>query len=411
LISPRDCSSNARRSCVPLFSALQHGVVRWNMAIIALTVVAMAITSAGLWRLSASVSIENRFSPESRLITDYRWLEKNLGSLVPIEVVVRFRQECKMDLAHRTQLIQQLEERFRQHDGVNGTLSLTLFTPIIPKGGGARQVMQRAVINRRIARLIPKFEQWNFSATESDDQLWRISARVATLSDIDYGDLADRLREDVMQSIDTSDSSGTEIVFTGFIPLMYKAQRLILKDLLKSFLAAFAVIALLMMLVVRSVPGGLIVMLPNLFPFMLVFGVMGWLGLPVEIGAVTTASIALGITVDDTLHFLTWFNRGVAQRMTVNRSLAFAYQRCGGAMVNTTLICCIGVMVFSLSTFMPTVRFSRLLAMLLLAALAGDLVLLPSILASPLGRLLRRGVTRTTVAESCESASANGVPV
>jgi len=411
MITPCISLPKARAEAAPLLSVIQHGVLRWSFAVVPFAIFAMALASAGLWGLSASVSIENRFSSKSRLITDYQWLEKHLGSLVPIEVVVRFREECRLDLAQRAQLIEQLEDLFKQHDGVNGTLSLTVFTPPIPEGGGARQAMQRALINRQISRLSPQFERWNLATSEGNDHLWRISARVATLSDIDYGDLVDRLHDDVTQCIATSENSGTEIVFTGFIPLMYKAQRLILEDLLKSFLAAFAVIGLLMMLVVRNVPGGLLVMLPNVFPFVVVFGVMGWLGLPVEIGAVTTASIALGITVDDTLHYLTWFNRGIAQRMSVQNSLTFAYQRCAGAMVNTTLICCVGVMVFSLSTFMPTVRFSRLLAMLLLAALVGDLVLLPAILASPLGRLLRQGVRRKPVAESCQSASTNSVTV
>ncbi|MDA1180445.1 MAG: MMPL family transporter, partial [Planctomycetota bacterium] len=96
-------------------------------------------------------------------------------------------------------------------------------------------------------------------------------------------------------------------VYTGVVPIVYKAQRALLSSLIESTFWSFATITPLMMFVARSVAAGSVVMLPNALPVLVVFGGMGWLGIPVDIGSMMSASIALGVAVDDTIHFLTWF--------------------------------------------------------------------------------------------------------
>jgi uncharacterized protein len=143
-----------------------------------------------------------------------------------------------------------------------------------------------------------------------------------------------------------------------------------------------------MLAMLRSVRAGLLAMLPNVFPGVVIFGLMGWLGVPIEIGSIMTASAAMGMAVDDTFHFLSWYRSSARCDVPQQETLRFAFRRCAGAMVHTTLICACGLLVFSLSSFMPIVRFSWMMATLLLAALAGDLILLPALLSGPLGRLL-----------------------
>ena len=130
---------------------------------------------------------------------------------------------------------------------------------------------------------------------------------------------------------------------------------------------------------------------------MVVFGAMGWIDVPVQIGSVMTASAALGIAVDDTVHFLTWFRRGLEHGLIQPLALKEAFERCAGAMVHTTVICCSGLAVFALSSFVPILHFAWLMVFLLLAALIGDLILLPAILAGPLGGLFRTSRRKNTL--------------
>jgi predicted RND superfamily exporter protein len=94
--------------------------------------------------------------------------------------------------------------------------------------------------------------------------------------------------------------------------------------------------------------------------------------------------------VDDTIHYLSWFQRGLREGASRREAIALAYDRCSGAMLQTTLVCGLGLLVFAFSSFIPTSRFAWLMASMLGTGLIGDLVLLPALLAGPLGKFFER---------------------
>ncbi len=174
-------------------------------------------------------------------------------------------------------------------------------------------------------------------------------------------------------------------VYTGMVPLVYKTQRQLLISLNQSIFWATVLIAIVMMFLLKSPMAGLISMIPNVFPIVIIFGALGWLGIKVDIGIMMSASVALGVAVDDTIHFLTWFRRGIKIGLGRIQAVMLAYDRCATAMLQTTLIGGLGLAVFATSTFTPTQQFGYLMISMLGAALIGDLLLLPALLASPLG--------------------------
>jgi hypothetical protein len=194
-----------------------------------------------------------------------------------------------------------------------------------------------------------------------------------------------------------------DVVYTGIVPVVYKAQRTLLESLISSVIGSFVLIGLVMVCLLspaRTLLGaiaplnmlqalscGFISMIPNIFPLVIVFGFMGHMGTLVDIGTMMTASVALGIAVDDTIHFLTWFRINLRKGMDRRQAIFEAYRDVAPAMTQTTIIGGLGLCVFALSTFTPTQRFGTLMLALLFVALLGDLIFLPAILASPLGRL------------------------
>ena len=135
-----------------------------------------------------------------------------------------------------------------------------------------------------------------------------------------------------------------------------------------------------------NIRGGLLAMIPNVFPVVVVFGVMSYRGIKVDIGSMMTASVAMGVAVDDTIHFLNWYRGALAKGLDRISAIRVAYTRVATAMTQTTLIAGLGLSAFAMSTFTPTQRFGTLMLFLLAAALIGDLIVLPAILASPLGK-------------------------
>lgn len=193
-------------------------------------------------------------------------------------------------------------------------------------------------------------------------------------------------------------------VYTGIVPIVYKAQRTLLASLADSISMSFWMIATTMMVLLRdwrrrvspmnliNISGGLVSMLPNLFPILLIFGIMGWADLEVDIGSMMTASVALGVAVDDTIHFLSWFRAGMRAGLDRITAIRTAYAKVATAMTQTTLIAGLGLSAFAFSTFTPTQRFGLLMLTLLFAALIGDLIMLPALLASRLGKFLEVSV-------------------
>ena len=175
-------------------------------------------------------------------------------------------------------------------------------------------------------------------------------------------------------------------VYTGMVPLVYKTQHELIAGLVDSLVSAFFLIALVMAVVLRSGMAGLLAMLPNLFPVVIVFGFMGHMGILVDVGTMMTASVAMGIAVDDTMHYLTWFRAAVDQGCTPKQAAIEAYKRCATAMTETTLIGGLGLAAFAFSTFTPTQMFGVMMLTMLSVALIGDLVFLPAILTGPAGR-------------------------
>ncbi|WP_417746222.1 efflux RND transporter permease subunit [Rosistilla oblonga] len=203
---------------------------------------------------------------------------------------------------------------------------------------------------------------------------------------------------------DVANAGPLQAVYTGIVPLVYKAQRTLLFSLIESTFLAFVLIGLVMsgllnpgsMLgkfkprnIFYGVAAGAVSMLPNLFPVIVIFGFLGHTGSIVDLGKMMTASVAMGVAVDDTIHFLEWFRQGLAQGMTRRGAVLEAYRRVGPAMTQTTILGGLGLFVFALSSFTPTQSFGIMMLLLLVAALVGDLIFLPAILISPLGKVFR----------------------
>jgi predicted RND superfamily exporter protein len=208
-------------------------------------------------------------------------------------------------------------------------------------------------------------------------QLWRISARVAKAPGVSLNQVYSDLE---------ALTAGQPIHFTGIAPLLEQAQHEIFDGFWKSFASAFVVIGIVMAIALRSVRTMMLAMVPNLVPLGIVFGILGWSGFPVDIGMMMTGSIALGISIDGTFHFLVRYQEQWDQGRSSGHAVRVALLTTGGPIFESIVVSSIGMLAMTLSSFAPTVRFGLLMASLLTATLAGDLLLLPAILSLRRGR-------------------------
>ncbi len=395
-----------------------HKIIRYRRIILAIGLPGTIALGIGVAYIHTSVAPGRFFPQDGRWAKDAAWLQKNLGPVVPFEVLLDFPDRATagdegasspLSFLDRLELVARIAKVVNSVEHVQGILSPATFGPSeqvrrdpeeqgLELGSTGRAMLRiagvrdqewlrRSVLNRRLTRYRKHFENSNYLQPVGEGEQWRISARVAGLSDLNHDLLLNEVerRVDAQLAKEGLTRDVVRPVYTGVVPLVFVAQRELLDGLFKSFCLAFALIAVVMTALLRSPTAGLMSMIPNLFPAVLVFGTMGWLGMMVDVGAMMTASVALGIAVDDTLHFLTWFRRSRAAGRSQHGAIVDAYDRCAIAMTQTTMVAGAGLVVFVLSDFQPVSQFGLLMSVLLAAALIGDLVLLPALLATKAG--------------------------
>jgi hypothetical protein len=187
--------------------------------------------------------------------------------------------------------------------------------------------------------------------------------------------LFDRCRERAARA------TGSGAWITGAFPLVLAAQRSLLKTLLVSATLSALAIGLILRGLLGSSRAALAALVPNLWPVLVVLGAMGWAGVPIDSTTVMIAAVALGLSVDDTLHVLGWFRRSAGRRGAPAAAVA-SVARSAPALILTTALLAGGFAVCGLSSLLPVARFGALTALALVAALAADLVLRPALLAA-----------------------------
>ena len=402
-------------------------ITRHNVSVATICLLVMAGIGYGMTRVESSVQLMRLFSPQARIRQDYRWLEKKLGPLVPMEILIRCDQEkCDLNFLERMELVDEIQREIGELGEVGSSLSTVTFGRSLDVGGGgiggaAGRVFglnartRRSVLNRRLVAHRDEFLDGDYLREAKvvsdegtrDQELWRISARVSATKEVDYAEFKRDLQskiDPILASYKSDGTHGISVDYTGLVPLVYKAQHSLLDGLIAGFISDFAIIVLVMVLLCRAASAGLVLLLPAAFPAVVVFGGMGWGNallksfgtgnLLIDIGTVMAPCVALGVTVDDVVHFMLWFRRGISDGMDRKQATMLAYKGCARAMYQSWGVIGIGLSVFSLSPFGPTQRFGHMMLAMLTVALVGNLVLLPALLAGPLGDIFGWSVLR-----------------
>jgi hypothetical protein len=299
---------------------------------------------------------------DGKVLADVRRVERDMTNASSIEAIVDL-SNSQLTFVEKLDEIRRIESLIADHPAVRHTMSAATFFPSrMPSGALAA------------ARLLKKARahQGENEYVAPGEHRFRISARI----DTGLGLSRKRVFDDL-----TELTAGEPIVLTGISPLLEGAQSSIFEGFWKSFASAFGIITLVMVVSLRSVKLGLVAMIPNLTPISIVFGILGWYRYPVDIGMMMTASIALGIAVDGTFHFLVRYNDNHRRGCPSAASSRIALLKTGRPICEASLITGAGMLAMTLSSFAPMARFGVMMCLLLLAALIGDLVLLPALLA------------------------------
>jgi len=364
---------------------------RNRYAAIGFGAVLMIISGFGIAKLAPRLDPVDFLPRENLVRRDLRRIEQELTGANSIEAIVDFGVS-DTPFVKRLETVRDTQRLISSHAAVRHTLSIASFFP--------EQLPENPLA---LSALFSKAQSGDSSSglLAQEQRLWRISVR-----------LSDAMSSAVVcqDLMNLTANSPVPIRFTGIAPMLGNAQAEIFSGFWQSFSQAVLTIWLVMVIALRSPIIGIIAMIPNIMPIMIVFGAVGHAGLPVDIGMMMTGSIALGISVDCTFHFLVFFQNAVKKGKTAIEACQAALEHSGRPLIESTVISTIGMLALCLSSFTPTSRFGFLMASQMVASLLGEMVFLPALLCI-LGTRMKRSKTAVVAAPQFAAKTAASAPL
>ena len=358
----------------------------------------MAATVPGLMRLRMETDFSKNFRESSEIVQSLQFFENEMGGAGTWEVNFPAPKissdEQSDDEAKKTldkeflDRVRAFSEELKQIEGSDGE-------PAIKVGSftDGLDVLPRFLsIERRVAILRVFHSEFVPSVYDAEAGRMRIVLRSREQQRSEEKlDLIDRVDQLAKAQFSDPERDAEPPTATGMFVLLTFVIQSLLTDQLVTFFWASLGISLMMTVAFRSFSLGLLSLIPNIFPIVLVIGTMGWAGAPVNIGTAMIASVSMGLTVDSTIHYISAFRRAL-ETQTVDEAIRSTHQSVGRAMVFAHIALIAGFLVLTLSDFIPLVYFGVLLSLSMVGALIGDLVMLPVLLRWLYGRKQRVAV-------------------
>jgi len=376
-------------------AALAQFDIRWRWAIFAVAAVLVALSLLALPRIQADTNFLSYFPPKSPVRAAHETINQHVAGALPFYVVVGNGNPRSMVTIDALRRLRELQRFVDQIPGVTRTVSIADYLDLFDKGLRSSGDIVIDDEGRPVAPdQVKSF--WDDPARLGEVLVFVEQNPQAFKSVItpDLGQVNVVVRTRFERSTEISDAVGringwaTEhmpadvpVVPTGNIILLNGTTDEVVWGQVKSVTVALVVIFIVMSVLFLSAKVGFIAMLPNVVPVVLFFGVLGWAGIMLNIGTSIIAAIALGIAVDNTIHYMVRFNRELQGTYDERRSLATALRTVGRPIVYTSAALTLGFLVMRLSDFVPVRDFGVLTAATMVGALLTNVMLLPALLA------------------------------
>jgi len=370
-------------------------VERFPVPILVISGLVLALGLGGVWRLKRETNAIDFLKKNSDMRVALEFIEENLTGVFTLEIVLRGPPGSMKD-PEVLRRVESLRAFLQTQPEVRKTLHandlIKEMNRVMHDGDPRRYRVPRT--REEVAQYLLLYEMSGGEELEpllSDDAS---SARISVRSRVMPAERGKALLEDLERELDARFPGPVRATVTGVVPVWVQLDTYLLQSQIRSFSIAAAGIFLMMCLLMGSVRVGLLSMLPNLLPIVATLGFMGWTGIRLDTATIMITSVALGIAVDDTIHFLARF-RTELPRCGGDYDLASrqTLRSVGRAIVFTSIILFWGFITLTLGHFKPTVYFGFLTSLTMAVALLGDIFLLPVLLkvfrpfaADPAGR-------------------------
>ncbi len=366
---------------------MERMVKNHRFAIYATVTGLIIISMIGIYLIRISGSIIEDMPKGKPFFKDIIFFEKEFGGIMPLEILIDTKEKNGVLKLSNLKRIEKLQEEIDEIPELSKPISIV----------NAVKYSKQAYYNGN-----PKYYQLptsiekNFilsyiknSATDMNglnnfvDSTGRYIRITTFMKDIGT-DKMEKIEERLWGKINREfPKERYSVTMTGKALVFLKGTNYLVNNLVISLSLAIVLISLFMAFMFRSFRMIIISIIPNIFPLLFTAGLMGYFGIPIKPSTILVFSIAFGISVDDTIHFLAKYRQElIANNWEINKSVFAALKGTGISMFYTSVVLFFGFLVFIVSSFGGTIALGGLVSITLLVAMLSNLILLPSLLLS-----------------------------
>ena len=358
---------------------------RINVYIISIFSLVMGII--GIYQINISGSIIEDMPKKSEFFKDILFFDAEFNGIVPIEIIVDSRRKGGATRLSTLKRIDKLEQYIEDIPELSTPISSVSGFKFIKQayynGNPNYYKLPTSQENSFIASYLKNVEDSKGLMQNYVDSTAQFNRVTTFMKDIPT-DRIEEIEDDLLKEIDRIfPPERYHVKLTGKTLLYLKGTHYLIRNLIISLSLAILLIAVFMAYMFRSFKMIVISLIPNLLPLIITAGVMGFSGIPLKPSTILVFSIAFGISVDDTIHFLAKYRQElIANKWKIKTSVYIALSETAVSMFYTSIVLFFGFAVFMSSNFGGTVALGGLVSVTLLFAMLANLILLPSLLIS-----------------------------
>ena len=344
----------------------------------------------GINNIKISGSLIEDMPKDKQFFKDIRFFEEEFNGIMPLEIMVDTKRKkgvMKLSTLRRINELEELIEDTPELSKPISVVSLVKYSKQAYYNGNPKYYQLPTSQENSFILSYAKNSSSDVDLLKNFVDSTGQYARITTFMKDIGTDKMERIQENLQNKIDKLfPEARYEVTMTGKALVFQKGTKFLVRNLVISLTLAIVLIALFMAYLFRSLRMIIVSLIPNLLPLLVTAGLMGFIGVPIKPSTILVFSIAFGISVDDTIHFLAKYRQELQSNQwkirKIGKSVYAALRETGVSMFYTSIVLFFGFSVFTISSFGGTVALGALVSVTLLFAMLSNLLLLPSLLLS-----------------------------
>lgn len=349
------------------------------------TVIVIILSIIGVYKIRVSGSIIEDMPKSTAFYKDIKFFENEFGGIMPLEILIDTKKDkgvMKLSTLKKMDKINEAIVSFPELSKPISVVNLVKYSKQAYYKGSPKYY--QLPTNQEQSYIFAYTKNTNSDAgmlknfVDSTGRYARITTFMKDIGTDKMDVIQERLKAVIDKEFPADDFS---VSITGKALVFIKGTNYLITNLVISLSLAIILIALFMAWMFRSPQMIIISLLPNMLPLLITAGLMGFFDIPIKPSTILVFSIAFGISVDDTIHFLAKYRQElIANRWKIKPSVYAALRETGVSMFYTSIVLFFGFLTFTLSSFGGTIALGGLVSVTLLLAMVSNLLLLPSLL-------------------------------